>query len=237
MKKVKVLALIMVFAFAALGGAYAMWYDTLFVNESVATGTVDLKWNCAQSSDPGPNYTGYAVAGVFGGSLDRLDDGNTNDGKNVGAKDVTITDDAEVLPTIVGTDNRKANDILNITLTNGYPGYQEFIQAQIKNNGTVPTKFQVALAAGTSIPTWMHFQVIDSTGNVIYDNKDAAKTGLEGMQIEPGQCVCVKIMERILQEAPQNASASFGLELKGVQWNEYNFALPGAITADNRDLH
>ncbi|MEN6462466.1 MAG: hypothetical protein ABFC94_14015 [Syntrophomonas sp.] len=231
MKKVKVLALIMVFAFAALGGAYAMWYDTLFVDENVSTGVVNLTWHCAQSSDEGPNYTGFTNAGVFGGSLDRRDPDNPNEAKNVGSKDFTITNDAEVLPTIEGTDNRNENDILTLTLSNGYPGYQEYVQAQVQNLGTVPTKFQVKLADGDEIPTWMHFQIVDSTGKVIYDNKDATKTGLEGMQIEPGQCVCLKFVERILQEAPQNASASFELQLKGVQWNEYNFALPGAITA------
>ena len=38
MKKIKVLVLITVFAFAALGGAYAMWADQLVIKETVETG-------------------------------------------------------------------------------------------------------------------------------------------------------------------------------------------------------
>ena len=44
MKKIKVLALTLVFAFAALGGAYALWFDELYVNATAKTGIVDLEW-------------------------------------------------------------------------------------------------------------------------------------------------------------------------------------------------
>lgn len=230
MKKIKVLVLVLAFAFAAMGGAYAMWYDTLFLDETVATGVVDLAWCGAScSSDPSPNYTGYPVAGVYGGSKDRLDCGNPNDAKNVGYKDVKVSNDDESLPEIIGTDTRMVNDLMTITLGNGYPGYQEEIYSSIMNKGTVPTKFQVTLAEGESIPTWMHFQIVNAvTGAVLYDNKATSNT-LEGMQIDPGQCVCVKIVERIQQAAPQNANVNFTLQLKGIQWNEYNFELPDTI--------
>ena len=221
MKKIKVLALMIVFAFAALGGAYAMWYDSLFINENVSTGIVNLTWGCTQSSDPGNNYVG--AGGVFKGSLDRLDPGNPNDAKNVGSKNAVLSNDNEY------TDCRAVNDVLNITLKNGYPGYQESICASIANIGTVPTKFEVTMADGTAIPDWMDFQIVDLCGNVVFDN---GVNTLDGLQIDPGDCVCIKIVERILQEAPQNASACFTLQLKGIQWNEYDFELPNIITAD-----
>lgn len=230
MKKIRVLALIMIFAFAALGGAYAMWYDSLFIQESVATGVVDLMWGCAQSSDSGMNYTGYC-GDVYAGSLDRLDPGNPNDAKNVASKNFIITNDREQLPEINGMDCRMIRDLMQISLFNGYPGYQEFIMASIVNNGTVPTKFVVTMADGTAIPDWMHFQIVTLDNQVVFDNK-ADINELDGLQIDPGKCVCVKIIERILQEAPERACASFTVQLKGVQWNEYNFNLPNAITAD-----
>ncbi|MGI5922195.1 MAG: hypothetical protein ACOX6I_10715 [Syntrophomonadaceae bacterium] len=229
MKKVKVLALVMVFAFAALGGAYAMWYDTLFIDESIDTGVVNLTWTCANSSDSGFNYE--KTGGVYNGNKDRLDRWNGNEAKNVGSKNVKICNDTEELPEICGQDTRHINDMLKIDLYNGYPGYQEYIETKVKNNGTVPTKFEVKLSdPSKKIPDWMHLQIIDNKGNVLYDNKDKCKTGLEGMQIDPGETVGLKIVERVLQCAPQNATTSFVLELKGVQWNEYKFNLPNQIT-------
>ena len=229
MKKIKVLALIMVFALTALGGAYAMWYDSLYIDETVTTGIVNLQW-CGDtfSSDPSPNYEGSG--GVFEGNLDRLDPGNPNDAKNVAYKDVVISNDSEELPAIEGTDTRMVNDLMTINLYNGYPGYQAYIYSAIWNKGTVPTKFEVSLAEGT-IPDWLHFQIVKIDGTVLFDNLNEIEL-LEGMQIDPNGGVCVIIKERVLQEAPQNATANFTMQLKGIQWNEYNFDLPNVITAD-----
>lgn len=237
MKRIKVLVLVLAFAFAAMGGAYAMWYDSLFLDENVTTGIVDLSWcPVSSTSDSGANYTGYpnlGPAAVFAGEKDRLDPGNPNDAKNIGSKNVVVSNDSETLPEFIGTDLRMESDLMTITLANGYPGYQEEVYTNIQNKGTVPTKFQVTLAAGEVIPDWMHFQIVNPTTRaILYDNKTATN-GLNGLQIEPGECVCVKIIERILQEAPQNDSINFTMQLKGIQWNEYNFTpLPSAITAD-----
>lgn len=225
-KKIKVLALVLVFTFAALGGAYAMWYDTLFVNETVNTGLVNVEWYCAESSDPGANYSGFNND-VTKGSLDRRDTNNPNEAKNIGQLEVTKADDNEQLPAIaLSVDPRHTNDTLNITLTNGYPGYQEYVGAQLKNTGTVPVKFQLT---AKNIPYWLHVQLISCVGNTVYfDSKGGVATEIG--QVDPEECKGFRIITRVLQSAPQKAEAQFSLELKGIQWNEYNFALPNAIT-------
>lgn len=231
MKRIKVLVLVLAFTLAAIGGAYACWYDSLFVNETVGTGVVDLQWTCRESSDPSPNYESFTCTNdrVYQGNLDRLDDNNPNDCKNVGYKDAVFANDTEELPAICGTDNRMLHDVLQVTLHNGYPGYQEYIHAQISNVGSVPIKFVDVV--GTSVPDWMHVQILGKDDAVLYDSKDASKDGIDGIQLDPDDCMCVKVVERVLQSAPQNASDTFSLKLKGIQWNEHNFNLPNGITA------
>jgi len=231
MKKLRILALVMVFAIAALGGAYAMWYDSLFINETVNTGLVDVKWQDPISSDEGPNYTGYNN-NVFGGNLDRLDPGNPNEAKNVGAKDATLADDNEELPPIASdNDPRAEDDVLNITLTNGYPGYQEFITTAIFNAGTVPVKFYLEAVEGSEVPDWMHVQIKNADdGTVYYDSIEGCVE--TSPQLDPGDCINIQIIERILQEAPQLATWEGSFKIKAVQWNEYDFQLPNEITSD-----
>lgn len=213
MRKVKVLALVLVFAFAALGGAYAMWYDSLFLDTTVETGNVDVKWVSAISSDPGPNYKGECGQGtdVYNGSLDSMEVGNPNSAelKNIGALNCELKDDDEY------SDVRAKDDKLEITLTNGYPGYQESVEAGIKNIGTVPVKFRIK---AENVPAWLQVKTFLPDKGKEGDQF----TALEGYQLDPGDTVLVTIVYLITQDAPQNANASFQVVVKGVQWNEYS---------------
>jgi len=225
----------MVFAIAALGGAYAMWYDNLFVNETVSTGYVNVEWcACSDTDDPSPNYTGYED-NVFEGSLDRIDPGNPNEQKNIGYLDASESSDEALegdLPPLADgvSEFRFDNDLLTITLGNGYPGYQQKVFTRIRNRGTVPVKFE--LLGTEEIPSWMHLQIYDSVNKVMLFDNQAEIDLLTGKQLDPEKAIYVHIIERVLQEAPQQASDTFTLQLKGIQWNEYDFQLPTVITAD-----
>lgn len=45
MKKIKLIVFVMIFAIMAVGAGYAAWQDTLVINETVQTGTLDMDWN------------------------------------------------------------------------------------------------------------------------------------------------------------------------------------------------
>lgn len=224
-KKLKVLVLVLAFAFAAMGGAYAMWFDTLTVAETASTGSLDLNWEGIHVVDPAPNYAGFIPPNVYGtynrDGLDTMDVGNPNDNKNIGYLDGRI--DAVASTQGGDQDKASANDQLTVTLTNGYPGYQEYIDVRIKNSGTVPAKFEVS--GLDTVPAWLLVEI----------QKDGQAFNWEGFQIEPGQSVPVRIVNRVIENigdgeiAPQNATATFTLSLKGIQWNEYNYTLHDQI--------
>ena len=211
MKKVKVLALAVVFALAALGGAYAMWKDTLTIVEKVYTGNLDVYWSDVSTTDCGCNYEANDND-VYAGNKDSMDPENPNDCKNIGCKE------AEIITEVYGhkeAENRA--DTLLVTLINGYPGYQEEVLADITNNGTIPVKFRVYQDGA---PDWLIFEwsVVGET------------YGLEGYQLDPGKTVSIRIIERVRQSAPQDASAQFKITIDAIQWNEYKFKLPDKIT-------
>lgn len=230
MRKIKVLALVLVFTFAALGGAYAMWYDSLFLDATVETGNVDIYWVSVTTTDSGENYAGKCGGGtdVKSGNLDSMEVGNPNgaERKNIGSLNARLDNDNEF------TGNINKDDVIEITLKNGYPGYQETVEAGIYNNGTVPVKFRV-LTEG--VPTWL-----DVKTELPDIGKEGDKfTALEGHQLDPGDTVKVRITYLVTGDAPQHECKSFKVQLKGVQWNGYSendsFSLKYSIQKDRID--
>ncbi len=240
MKKMKILALVMVMAFAAIGGAYALWFDTLTINETVTTGTVDVQWVQLCGSDFGGNYTKPSDAdphgsprGVYGESLDTMDPGNPNESKNIGSKDRAVKNatGSEGL----GEQDNDDRDVLEITLTNAYPGYQEYVKTSIKNFGTVPVKFELSLEDSKGI---VRDALTNPDGWLIvefywYEQQYGQDVPivLEGRQLDPGHEITIRIVQRVRQIAPESMTATFTYTIKAVQWNEYDFQLlPDEIT-------
>jgi hypothetical protein len=54
MKKIALLCLALVLALGALGTAYALWYDDLFIEGTVYTGTFDVEWSQGTPYDDEP---------------------------------------------------------------------------------------------------------------------------------------------------------------------------------------
>ena len=228
MKKVKVLAMVMMLTFAAMGAAYALWFDTLKIEETVTTGTVDVVWENVVSSDCGCNYEAHDN-NVYAGSLDSMDVGNPNDSKNIGCKQGVI---GTIAGDNTGNNDGGRSDLLTLTLTNGYPGYQEYVKADIKNTGTVPVKFMLSITADEQ--NVVYDADTNPTGWLIVEptlaNGEEGET-IEGYQLDPGKTVSVKINQRVRQVAPQDANADFAYTIQAVQWNEYDFyPLPDEIT-------
>lgn len=248
MKKIKVLALIMVFAFAALGGAYAMWSDSLVIAESVKTGTLNVQFlddNSFFNPDPGPNYEEYDgdVYGVDEGNegLDELDNGNPNNNKNIAFMEAVISDQEDDASAYDNED-----DLLTITLENGYPGYQERIFTTIANTGTVPAKFDIAtnnvygVAEDLLVEIWFDADPTKAKDNgedyMIWSNTGVQpELALQGYQIDPGEEIPVAIYTRVKQAAAQDATYEFSIKLTAQQWNEYGFPLGDALQTIDRE--
>ncbi len=223
MKKVKVLALVMVFAVAALGGAYAMWSDSIYVEETVATGEVNIQWDCLSASDPAGNYADYNDDVYYqetdGPQLDdSIFDGAVDDPKNIAYKDAELLDDEDINNGTEDSDvtdltaTQQENDVLSIELENGYPGYHASVTACISNIGTVPVK--IHLSGLDSIPSWLDFVILNAQEQDVTDS-------IEGMQIDPGEKYFVTFDEFVTEDAPQLSNATINLTLEGIQWNAY----------------
>lgn len=254
MKRIKVLVLVLAFAFAAMGGAYAMWADSLVIAETVNTGHLNVQFEGIFNPDPGPNYAEYAgksdadpygVYGVTAGNegLDEMDNGNPNNAKNIGMIDAKISD--QTCGDSGAYDNQ--NDLLTITLDNGYPGYQERIFTTITNNGTVPAKFDISTCNALSVADdiiveiWFDADPTKSKDNgedfMIWSNQATrCNPLLQGYQIDPNESIPVAIYTRVKQAANQNDTYEFSIKLNAQQWNEYDFELPNSIqTRDRKD--
>lgn len=232
MKKIRILVITLVIAFAVLGGAYALWYDSLYINETVETGQLDIDWYCSITSDGGGDY--FETDGL----TDHKEQSNLADFKNIGSTNVLSEDDSE-FPDVNGVpDERNTKDTVKIDLKNCYPGYQENVVTVLQNIGDIPVKLQ-NLQPTSSIPSWLRVQIIDgNTGAVYYDSHPDANTtviSLDGTQVDPGRWVKLAFIQRVLDGAPQNHNNSgspqeITFQVEGVQWNAYNFsALPNEI--------
>lgn len=215
MKRIRVLALVLVFAFAALGGAYAAWSDSIFINETVETGIVNITWANAESNDskrepadkanPDDQMTGYY-------NEEKLD---------VGSKSVDIKDETESQVPGAYVDGK--GDILEITLENGYPGYTATVTADIKNIGTIPVK--CTFAENVAVTPWMKVRIVDADTNDEYWNSESPNASGVTPTIEPDKSIKVKIIEEVLDQAPQNSTSTFSIKVKGTQWNTFQEAV------------
>lgn len=230
MKKIKILAITLIAAFALLGGAYALWYDSLYIDETIDTGVLNIQWECISSSDNGENYQGSPIAQITTKNIDGMEKANPASRRNIGSSTISEDPDDENDATDPLKDFHNASDSLTLVLQNSYPGYQEDFLTYIKNNGTVPVKLQdMKLVPDTSenqIPDFIHLQMVNlKTNDVYYDNKNPY-TPID-IQVDPGCYLPVRIYMRVLDGATQNYNYDdknfFTFQVQGIQWNAANY--------------
>ncbi|MGV8147345.1 MAG: hypothetical protein ACLKAK_06395 [Alkaliphilus sp.] len=236
MKKIKILALVLVLAFAAMGGAYAIWQDTLFASETITTGTFDVQWVLAadesdRGSDTGENY--QLSGSVYSHETEReaLDNDNPNDAKNVASKNIEYG---------AKDDNRE----IVMTLANAYPGYQAYVEVEIHNFGTVPAKFTTANLV-TKVYDWVNgawvqnndthidWMQVDTT---VYTSAGDEVTNADadaGYQLNPNDYFTLRFNQRVLNNAPENTKVVITVEAIAIQWNAWSsdgsWTLPSSI--------
>ncbi len=255
MKKIKVLALVLVFAFAAMGGAYAVWTDNVTATDILNTGTVDIAWvDNTSSSDPqegegttgnptrgnwhyvGHTYLGFqlpadtetrdyeycyngygygyydlipgqytpgeGITDAQGGSFGDNDQDFVNqDDKDVAYKTVELLEDG----------------VLEMTIENGYPGYNAYVIAELKNIGTIPVTINDVKTTGASKVEIL----VSKVDNLAGDND----TDLIGTVIDPYASIFVKFDETVLDmnNGAQNDTFTSSIKINAIQWNAYDY--------------
>lgn len=252
MKRMKVLAIVMIFAFAALGGAYAaLWKDTVVLKTTVNTGKVALKW---MNPDVGDDY--------HAGSPYDLKDGEDSVARTLadGSGNPNIGDDPQApgirrdVAHISLVDGGLSTDgkTLTVRIDNAYPDYQGEIEAEILNAGTIPVVINNIVATdenGGALPNWLSYVIrvvpnditYSMMENVLPENPPLLGTLLEASNAdgskhstidpdanwEPAENkVKVRISIHIAGatgiDVPQLATQTLKISIDGTQWNGVN---------------
>jgi hypothetical protein len=142
MKKIGLIALIVVLALGIIGVGYAAWSQTLTATGTVNSGTFKADFTTAVTDDLGTAYgTGVVdpkIAGTYNGTTWSVATSST--------QDVGWTTAPQISSSIVSG----PVDTLAVTINNAYPGYYSTTYFVIKNNGSVPLNLTVpATGAGS----------------------------------------------------------------------------------------
>jgi hypothetical protein len=199
-KKLITIPLLLVFALAAIGFAYAQWSKTLYINGTANTGELDWEFIGASCLDTSGND--YHCRDGFTGPPPFYWMGD----KNVGSTGVTITDPHTA----------------TVTLTNVYPSYFTSVDVDAQNTGTIPLIIDRVVIDGNVLrksPTPVI--KLDLSGDGINDVEIKWTDGF-GTQLNPGDLSpTMTFWIHILQGAPQSQTLSFTIEIVAIQWNEY----------------
>ncbi len=144
MKKIGILAIVLIFALGSLGVGYAMWSDTLTITGDVNTGSVQVAFTSQYDNDI--NDDDPMEEGIW--TVPGYPTVPTWDGDRYG-KDVASTTSTFVQ----GGEGHTAR----IIITNGYPSYWGSTIWDISNIGSVPVKLWSVTLVGLSkdgSPTW-----------------------------------------------------------------------------------
>ena len=242
MKKIGTLCLALVLALGTLGVGYAMWSETLTIDGTVYTGTVDVEFS-QYSNDEGPD--GYAGGDVYSGIFDpkvpgTWDPSDQTWGGDIELKNVGSTD----------CDLETANT-LTVTVNNGYPCYFGSVLFDIHNVGTVPVKVLsfklIEVSEGGTVTTlttplaltactWYYVDM-DTSPPTITPSATPPPAGAAACddfafhlseysdpydldQIDPGQVGYGDITVHVEQDAAMTTSYDFSIEVEVCNWNE-----------------
>ena len=123
MKKIGLLCLALVLALGTLGVGYAMWFDTVTIEGTVDTGSLDLSFDWQEPPSASEYYWGEGGQLVSGEYL----------GKEVATTVAWYSDEETDIVTA-----KKGYETLNILVDNAYPGYIARVTFLLHNIGSVP---------------------------------------------------------------------------------------------------
>ena len=217
MKKIGLLCLALVLALGALGVGYAHWTDTVYINQIVETGSVKV--------------------GVYGVATDPVEY-EEKDVCQVTVNHDTYKFDKEIEPgdlhmgSLIGPGIYSFYESVTVNITNYYPGLTILEDFYIGNAGSIPVKLNVNMAVVDPDGVYDYLRLswrVDYNGQTIGSGVGNNATAefpeiialVEGMQLHECDVVTLWMDKTLLQEAPQDVSASFMMIVGAVPWNLY----------------
>jgi len=227
------LAMLLVFALAAMAIGYALWFQVLTINSIVQTGNVHAAFtNAFTDDDDVPDDP----ARDAGDNDDCADLGGVDiDGDGLTSCDPAASEDGipDNLPGGPGPEPRHDKDVArcdasvdaadssvgHIRKRNVYPGYFCTAWFEIHNDGSIPVKLARVLVNGKLV-TPSQPTPFDLNGDGTPDI-EVHITGLQTcVQIEPGEKVLMDVDQQILQGVPQGVLLQYSVRVLFAQWNE-----------------
>lgn len=213
--KIAVIFVAAIFALTGLSAAYAAWTDTIYINGTLTTGTLEAEFGIMPPSifdpfGPPPIYPTTTPDWNCDPNLGFNSPGHPHVvDKNVGRGETYIVD----------------HDTLALNIYNAYPGYYNHLDFWVHCLGNIPLKTDhvvVRNAAGAVVAT--------ITDNTLYEF-DISGDGINDMQIWWGDDFGVQLhyCEQtdisfgfcFLQPLPQSSTITIYIDLVCVQWNGY----------------
>jgi len=185
------------------GFSFAHWYDYIYVDATVHTGTVCAEWEAPVTyTDHGDDWT--CDVGTMK-NVHQID-------KDIGSSLFDLKD----------TDADGTYDTLEMTLNNVYPCYYEHASSWIHNCGTIPwriSKVTFTTSTGTVVLTTFGYFTLDLDGDGL-DDVECRWGDNFGAQVDPCESVDISFSIHVLQNAPQDTQMSFTAEVEVYNWNE-----------------
>ncbi len=240
MKKIGLLCLALVLALGTLGVAYAMWYDTLTIDGTISTGSLEIIFASQYDNDPATGANDPCEAGYW----DISDQTPEWIGERYGKDYASIASTFEDY--VGGTE--LDGDYATVTLNNAYPCYWGSVIWDIKNVGLIPVKFwsanltelskgdtewpvNVALVIGTRYYVDVDTQTVDETLDP-GDDFSFILSCFNCCQIDPYESPedlgYIDITVHLEQDAEQKTIYDFTIKFVFAQWNEGMPCPPGA---------
>lgn len=126
MKKIRLLALVLVVGIALSGIGYALWTDNLVLNAMAKTGKLDIQWMVGDEGFKGP--WGHSITSGAGASVT----------SQIG---IGQSEDPYHHQHAKATAERVDDNTIEVTAENLYPGARFKVDMRAINVGTVPAKF------------------------------------------------------------------------------------------------
>lgn len=205
MKQLTVIATALLLTTVAI--SFALWADILKIQLVAYTGNVDVQFG------DNPSVKEYVGFPDGSGGWSFVPEGSSTEAKNVGNCTVTLKEIENEESTSLGTSAGNNDLDLNITITNGYPGYNCTVTFEVKNTGTIPVKLYFFDEHGNRLTPLPATFTID-------DAVKCTLSGTDGAQVHPENSATYTLSCVVQQKASENTQYSTQIYIQARQWNE-----------------